>query len=75
MVAEDFNAILSDNEKCGGIQRTGTAQKDFLEFVEKNHLLDIVPKNGVFTWTNRRSGFTNIAERLDRFLVTSDWLG
>ncbi|GLJ15842.1 hypothetical protein SUGI_0261440 [Cryptomeria japonica] len=75
VVGRDFNAILSGIEKSGGIQRTGTSQKDFSEFVEKNHLLDIVPKNGVFTWMNRRVGFTNIVERLDRFLVTGEWLG
>ncbi|XP_057826050.2 uncharacterized protein LOC131037834 [Cryptomeria japonica] len=49
VVAGDFNAILSGTKKSGGIQRTGTSQKDFLNFVEKNHLLDIVPKNGIFT--------------------------
>ncbi|GLJ39721.1 hypothetical protein SUGI_0811990 [Cryptomeria japonica] len=75
VVAGDFNAILFGIEKSGGIQRTGTSQKDFLDFVEKNHLLDIVLKNGIFTWTNRRVGFTNIVERLDRFLVTGEWLG
>ncbi|GLJ40489.1 hypothetical protein SUGI_0834840 [Cryptomeria japonica] len=75
VVFGDFNVILSSNKKSGGIQRTSTTHKDFLEFVEKNHLIDIVPKNGVFTWMNRRSGFTNIVEWLDRFLVTGDWLG
>ncbi|XP_057826906.2 uncharacterized protein LOC131038486 [Cryptomeria japonica] len=72
--AGDFNAILASNEKKGGIQRIGMAQKDFQDFVDKNQLLDIVPKNGTFTWTNRRTGFTEIAKRLDRFLVASDWL-
>ncbi|XP_057830711.1 uncharacterized protein LOC131041593 [Cryptomeria japonica] len=65
VVARDFNVILSSTEKSGGIQRTGMSHKDFLDFVEQNYLLDIVLKNGTFTWTNRRAGFTNIVERLD----------
>ncbi|GLJ48416.1 hypothetical protein SUGI_1021880 [Cryptomeria japonica] len=46
----------------------------FQDFVDKNQLLDVASKNGTFTWTNRRTGFTEIAERLDRFLVAGDWL-
>ncbi|XP_057821204.2 uncharacterized protein LOC131033917 [Cryptomeria japonica] len=72
--ASDFNAILASNEKKGGIQRIGMAQKDFQDFVDKNQLLDVAPKNGTFTWINRRIGFTKIVERLDRFLVAGDWL-
>ncbi|XP_059068916.1 cytochrome P450 734A1-like [Cryptomeria japonica] len=70
VVARDFNAILSSTEKSGGIQRTSTSQKECLDFVEQNHLLDIVPKNGIFTWTNWRTVFTNIVERLDQFLIS-----
>ncbi|XP_059064993.1 uncharacterized protein LOC131857023 [Cryptomeria japonica] len=62
VVAGDFNVILSNIKKIGGIQRTGTSQKDFLDFVEKNHILDIVLKNGIFTWTNWILGFSNIVE-------------
>ncbi|XP_059078150.1 uncharacterized protein LOC131876705 [Cryptomeria japonica] len=72
--ASDFNAILASYEKKGGIQRIGMAQKDFQEFVDKNQLLDVAPKNGTFTWTNRHTGFTEIAEHLDWFLVAGDWL-
>lgn len=75
VVAGDFNAILSGTEKSGGIQRTSTSQKVFLDFVEQNHLLDVVLKIGIFTWTNRRVRFTNIVEWLDRFLVSGEWLG
>ncbi|XP_059076982.1 uncharacterized protein LOC131876180 [Cryptomeria japonica] len=50
------------------------AQKDFKDFVDKNHLLDIVHKNVTFTWMNRHIGFTEIVERLDQFLVVGVWL-
>ncbi|XP_059066679.1 uncharacterized protein LOC131857910 [Cryptomeria japonica] len=72
--ADDFNAILASNEKKGGIQRIDMALKNFQDFVDKNQLMDVSPKNGTFTWKNRHTGFTKIAERLDRFLVAGDWL-
>ena len=35
--------------------------------------MDVLLVNGSFTWTNKRSGFSNIAARLDRFLLSFDW--
>ena len=35
--------------------------------------MDVHPNNGIFTWTNKRSGFANIAAHLDRFLLSKDW--
>lgn len=64
----DFNAILNLSEKKGGIRREPQSLKDFREWVAHNNLIDIETSNGVYTWYNRRSGFTQIAERLDRFL-------
>lgn len=31
--------------------------------------MDIGPKNGKFTWSNKRLGRDNIKQRLDRFLI------
>lgn len=46
---------------------------DFGSFITESGLIEIPFKTGEFTWTNRRSGFLNIAERLDRFFVAGDW--
>lgn len=62
------------SEKSGGVRKVSKSQKDFAKFVETSNLIDIITSNGFFTWNNRRLGFTNIAERLDRFLVLEDWL-
>ena len=69
----DFNAILNQNEKIGGIFPPIKTIQDFAQFFENNDLMDIQPSNGNFTWTNRRSGFAKIAVRLDRFLLSHDW--
>ncbi|XP_057836467.1 uncharacterized protein LOC131046699 [Cryptomeria japonica] len=48
-------------------------QSDFQSFVNSNALFEVVAKGGNFTWTNKQRGFSNIAEKLDRFFLTRDW--
>ena len=69
----DFNALLSMSEKKGGICLPIKTIQDFSSFVEDNNLSDIFLDNGLYTWTNRRIGFLEIAERLDRFLFSQSW--
>ena len=69
----DFNALLSMSEKKGGICPPIRTIQDFSSFVEDNNLSDILPMNGLYTWTNRRIGFLEIVERLDRFLFSQSW--
>ncbi len=69
----DFNSILNQNEKAGGICPLIKTIQDFAQFFENNDLTYIQPSNGNFTWTNRRSGFAQIAARLDRFLLSHKW--
>ena len=69
----DFNALLSMTGKKGGICAPIRTIQGFSSFVEDNNLSDIFPYNGLYTWTNRRIGFLEIAERLDRFLFSQSW--
>ncbi|XP_059070351.1 uncharacterized protein LOC131860023 [Cryptomeria japonica] len=57
----------------GGAGWTRQSQRDFSSFVISSRLIEIPFKTGELTWTNRRSGFLNIAERLDRFFIAGDW--
>ncbi|XP_059066331.1 uncharacterized protein LOC131857650 [Cryptomeria japonica] len=47
---------------------------EFRNFVQKLDVVGCKPSKGWFTWTNRRMGFSNIVERLDKFLISSYWL-
>ncbi|XP_057842338.2 uncharacterized protein LOC131051743 [Cryptomeria japonica] len=49
IISWDFNATFNDQEKAGGIQRPSVTQRDFQNYIDRNSLIDIVPKNGVFT--------------------------
>ncbi|XP_057816396.2 uncharacterized protein LOC131029764 [Cryptomeria japonica] len=70
----DLNAISSDDEKCGGILPNKRILEDFCAFILSNDLVDCKTLNGSFTWTNRRKYFSQIAERLDRFRVSDNWI-
>ncbi|XP_057854562.2 uncharacterized protein LOC131064437 [Cryptomeria japonica] len=76
IAARDFNALLGIDEKVGGLQKPSKVE-DFRDFVSNCKLVDIIPKIGKFTWTNKRLKFANISERLDRFLFLKnkikDW--
>ncbi|XP_059077921.1 uncharacterized protein LOC131876516 [Cryptomeria japonica] len=74
IVVVDFNALLYNEEKFGGLSMNARVMEDFRNFVSDNDLFDVVPKSGKFTWTNRRANFSRISERLDRIFVGSFWL-
>lgn len=69
----DFNAVLNQNEKIGGISPPLRTIEDFTNFVDNNGLMDIPPSQGMYTWSNRRDGYAQIAVRLDRFLLSQEW--
>lgn len=47
---------------------------DFNSFVHNNVLLDVQLVKDTYTWTNKRWDFLQIAVRLDRFLISSNWV-
>eukprot|EP00253_Pinus_taeda_P023623 PITA_23623 len=71
----DFNMITSLMEKKGGLRKLNRDGEQFKEFIENANLIDMYPKQGGFTWNNRRGGGENlISSRLDRFLVSENLL-
>ena len=44
----------------------------FKNLIQRDSLMNIKTKNGIYTWNNRRKGFCYIAERLDRFLLKGE---
>lgn len=61
--------ITSLLEKKGGLSRLNKDSELFVDFIESARLVDILPKNGSYTWNNRRGGENHIASHLDRFLI------
>jgi len=65
----DLNLILHANEKRGGNFTPDPFRNQLENVMQLGDLVDIIPKNRKFTWSNRRLGKSNIMERLDRILV------
>ncbi|XP_059066514.1 uncharacterized protein LOC131857806 [Cryptomeria japonica] len=74
IVAGDFNAILNNEEKTGGLRMNAHVMEDFRDFVTDNNLFNVIPKSRKFTWTNTRANFSRISERLDRIFTGTYWI-
>eukprot|EP00253_Pinus_taeda_P028466 PITA_28466 len=70
----DFNMITSLMEKKGGLRKLNRDGEQFKDFIDNANLVDVYPKQGSFTWNNRRGGEHLISSRLDRFLVSENLL-
>lgn len=67
----DFNEIASVSERKG-CQRMERGMREFLEFHNSMELIDIPMIGRKFTWTNYQDHA--ILSRLDRFLLSRQWL-
>ena len=66
----DFNVILSQRERSQG--KLTDAMRRFAQIVDELELLDLPLQGGVFSWSGGRNNQS--WARLDRFLVTQNWL-
>ena len=67
----DFNAVLSDEERVGS-SNSSISTTDFVDFVYSTELVDLPLAGRKFTWHGRRG--TPAMSRLDRFLLSPNWL-
>jgi hypothetical protein len=70
----DFNMICNLDEKRGGTCRLEVESVHFQALIDKLGLIDLETQNGLYTWTNRRSGSQQVACLLDRFLISDSLL-
>ncbi len=74
IIMGDFNTPLEDKEKKGGMPPDWESKQDLSNFINNLALMDVELKGGSFTWSNKRKGHDCIQVRLDRALISSDWL-
>lgn len=73
--AGDFNEVLYQHEKEGGVQRPQGYMDRFMQALEACELHDLGFEGDVFTWRNKETkGDTHIRERLDRAVANFEWL-
>nr|XP_027121394.1 uncharacterized protein LOC113738404 [Coffea arabica] len=73
MIAGDFNDLVSNEEKWGGIRREEKSFHDFRDFINGNYLLDIGFIGHPWTWCNNWEEEGEVKQRLDRGLCTYPW--
>ena len=73
-IVGDFNVTISFDERRGGTKIRDPFGERLEDLISQWILTDIKPKNGIFTWSNKRIGPGHIAARLDHFLVSTHLL-
>lgn len=69
----DFNELLSNAEKWGGIPRPKSQMQHFCSTLDEFHLQDLGFLGNRFTWCNGREGNDSICERPDQFTANKEW--
>jgi len=64
--------IKSLSEKKGGTRIQSQYSLRFQSFTDIRKLVDIKTNNGIFTWNNKIGGESQVASRLDRFMISED---
>ena len=70
IIAGDFNVTLSAEERRGGYKIRDPFGERLEDMISLWGLSYIKPKNGNFTWNNRRLGLGHIAAILDTVFVS-----
>lgn len=73
VVGGDFNEILADEEKTGGVRRPQAMMEAFRDGLSDCGLSDLGFSGQRFTWSNNRVEPNTVRCRLDRFCCTGPW--
>jgi len=74
IIGGDFNVILNEEEKLGGLQFTQNEAMDFAAFISNNALIEVRFSGSKYTWWNGRIEEECIFNRLDRILVNQEFM-
>ncbi|XP_060211999.1 uncharacterized protein LOC132639578 [Lycium barbarum] len=74
IIGGDFNVIVSDEEKQGGLPVSSNETLDFSTCIQSCGLIDVGFTGSKFTWWNRRTEEDCIFTRLDRIFVNQQVL-
>ena len=66
--------ITELEEKLGGRRKLDKESNDFKAYIQHNSLMDLPFDNSIFTWNNKRAGTQQIASRLDKFLLSDNFV-
>lgn len=70
----EFNSVLYQEYKKGGKPVVRSSKGVLNEGLDENGLLDVGFAGNPYTWTNKRSGWANSKERIDRAFANQQWV-
>ncbi|KAK3225328.1 hypothetical protein Dsin_005190 [Dipteronia sinensis] len=71
----DFNEILQEKEKSGGLPRKEALMDSFRLALDSWGLMDLGFSGPEFTWSYKRDGGDLIHERIHRCVSLMEWMG
>ncbi|XP_020249299.1 uncharacterized protein LOC109826691 [Asparagus officinalis] len=74
LLSGDFNAMLGNEEKLGGVMLTDADILDFRSFTESCQLSHLKTLGCFYTWNNKQDSATRVWSGLDRSLVNDSWI-
>lgn len=74
IVGDDFNVILNEEEKLGGLEFTQQVEIDFAHYISRCALSEVTFIGSKYTWWNCKINEECIFEILDRVLVNIGFL-
>ncbi|CAA0809638.1 Unknown protein, partial [Striga hermonthica] len=72
-IGGDFNDIICNEEKKGGLVRGEGSFRDFRNFLQSLGVIECPLIGHQFTWSNLRRGEEFVEEKLDRICVSPEW--
>jgi hypothetical protein len=69
----DFNMILGQSEKSGGLPYACSSRDFFRDFLFTFGMIDLGFSGNPYTWSNHRDGRHQIKQRLDRGVASTSW--
>ncbi|XP_050233102.1 uncharacterized protein LOC126681599 [Mercurialis annua] len=73
-VLGDFNAILNNSERRGGLEAVQIDCEQFKECIEQDNLIEMKWTCHEFTWNNNQDGDSRVWRRLHKILISEAWL-
>ncbi|XP_026448145.1 uncharacterized protein LOC113348541 [Papaver somniferum] len=74
LVIGDFNCVLRNDEKKGGVTPRTIVVNEFSDWLDDNSLFEAEALGSKFTWSNRQTGVRRIISKLDRAVINEFWL-
>lgn len=74
LIAGDFHSVMHCDERLNGAPVTNHETQDFVDCVAGMNLTELKSIGCFDSWTNKGSGESRIASRIDRGIVNSQWM-